>query len=52
LNMCEHCVKVNEVLTELTGAKVAGVIMRRVGARLHPPNTQSPLIVVAPLVEA
>ena len=37
--MCEHCEKVNEVLTELTGAKVAGVIMRRVGARLHPLNT-------------
>jgi len=34
--MCEHCEKVNEVLTELTGAKVAGVIMRRVEARLHP----------------
>ena len=34
--MCEHCEKVNDVLTELTGPKVAGVIMRRVGARLHP----------------
>ena len=48
--MCEHCVKVNEVLTELTGAKVASVIMRRVGARLHPLNALE--IVVAPLVEA
>jgi len=35
-NMCDHCDKMNEVLTELTGAKVAGVIMRRVEARLHP----------------
>ena len=34
--MCEHCEILAEVLTELAGAKVAGVIMRRVGARLHP----------------
>jgi hypothetical protein len=47
--MCEHCEKVNDVLTELTGEKVAGVIMRRVGARLHPLNTDrfSPTLVVA-----
>jgi hypothetical protein len=38
--MCEHCEKMNEVLTELTGAKVAAVIMRRVAARLHPPNSE------------
>lgn len=38
--MCEHCEKVNEVLTELAGAKVAGVIMRRVAARLHPTNCE------------
>ena len=46
--MCEHCEKVNEVLTELTGNKVAGVIMRRVGARLHPLDKEalSPSIVV------
>jgi len=46
--MCEHCEKVNEVLTELTGPKVAGVIMRRVGARLHPLNSQdiSPTVLV------
>jgi hypothetical protein len=48
LEMCEHCEKVNEVLTELTGSKVAGVIMRRVGARLHPLNVDeiSPSLVV------
>jgi len=34
--MCEDCEKVDEVLTELAGPKVAGVIMRRVVARLHP----------------
>lgn len=34
--MCEHCAKMNEVLTELMGPKVAGVIMRRVESRLHP----------------
>jgi hypothetical protein len=34
--MCEHCKTLNDVLTELTGAKVAGVIMRRAEARLHP----------------
>jgi hypothetical protein len=28
--------KVNEVLTELTGPKVAKVIMKRVQARIHP----------------
>jgi len=46
--MCEHCEKVNEVLTELTGNKVASVIMRRVGARLHPLHAEAPptLVVV------
>ena len=45
--MCEHCDKVNEVLTELTGAKVADVIMRRVGTRLHPLNSpESPTLLV------
>jgi len=48
MEMCEHCVKVNEVLTELTGSKVASVIMRRVDARLHPFNSDeiSPSFVV------
>jgi hypothetical protein len=40
LGMCEHCDKLNEVLTELTGAKVAAVIMRRVEARVHPLNAE------------
>jgi len=46
--MCEHCDKINEVLTELTGSKVAGVIMRRVDARVHPltPEKVSPLLIV------
>jgi hypothetical protein len=46
--MCEHCEKMSEVLTELTGAKVAGVIMRRVGARLHPldDNLASPKLLI------
>ena len=46
--MCEHCEKVNEVLTELTGYKVAGVIMRRVAAKLHPLSVDeiSPKLVV------
>jgi cytochrome c2 len=39
-NMCEHCDKLNEVLTELTGPKVAGVIMRRVETRLHPVSNE------------
>jgi hypothetical protein len=48
MNMCEHCEKLTEVLTELTGPKVAGVIMRRVEARLHPLDTQgmSPNLIV------
>ena len=48
MNMCEHCDKVNEVLMELTGPKVAGVIMRRVDARVHPLNLEkiSPLLIV------
>jgi hypothetical protein len=33
--MCEHCDILREVLTELTGAKVAAVIMTRTAARLH-----------------
>jgi hypothetical protein len=33
--MCEHCDALTEVLTELTGEKVAAVIMRRTVARLH-----------------
>jgi hypothetical protein len=33
--MCEHCEALTEVLTELTGEKVAAVIMRRTEARLH-----------------
>jgi hypothetical protein len=33
--MCEHCEALTEVLTELVGEKVAGVIMRRTAARLH-----------------
>jgi len=33
--MCEHCDVLTEVLTELTGEKVAGVIMRRTEAKLH-----------------
>ena len=33
--MCEHCEVLREVLTELTGEKVAGVIMRRAEVRLH-----------------
>jgi hypothetical protein len=46
--MCEHCEKLNEVLTELTGPKVAGVIMRRVEIRLHPLSTDgiSPTLLV------
>jgi hypothetical protein len=38
--MCEQCEKVDEVLTELTGVKVAGVIMRRVEPRVHPLNAE------------
>jgi hypothetical protein len=34
--MCEHCETLKQVLTELTGEKVAGVIMRRAAAKLHP----------------
>ena len=47
--MCEHCKKMNEVLTELTGPKVAAVIMRRVEARLHPLTSEeiSPMLVVS-----
>ena len=41
MNMCEHCEKLTEVLTELTGPKVAAVIMRRVEARLHPVNSEA-----------
>jgi len=33
--MCEHCDALTEVLTQLTGPKVAAVIMRRTHARLH-----------------
>jgi hypothetical protein len=33
--MCDHCEALNEVLTELTGAKVAAVIMRRTIAQVH-----------------
>ena len=33
--MCEHCDVLKQVLTELAGEKVAGVIMRRAEARLH-----------------
>jgi len=46
--MCEHCEILAEVLTELAGAKVAGVIMRRVTARLHPlaEDVPSPKILV------
>ena len=33
--MCEHCDTLTEVLTELTGEKVAAVIMRRATAKLH-----------------
>ena len=48
MNVCEHCEKLKEVLIELTGEKVAAVIMRRVGARLHPLNTDeaSPQLLV------
>jgi len=33
--MCEHCEVLKQVLTELAGEKVAGVIMRRAETRLH-----------------
>jgi len=33
--MCDHCEALNAVLTELTGAKVAAVIMRRTVAQVH-----------------
>jgi hypothetical protein len=33
--MCEHCDAMAEVLIQLTGAKVAAVIMKRTAARLH-----------------
>jgi|GEM_PF-2134879 hypothetical protein len=33
--MCEHCDALTEVLTELTGEKVAAVIMRRAETKLH-----------------
>jgi len=33
--MCDHCEALNNVLTELTGAKVAAVIMRRTIAQVH-----------------
>lgn len=35
MNVCEHCEVLREVLTELAGEKVAGVIMRRAESRLH-----------------
>jgi len=48
--MCEHCDVLNDVLTELTGAKVAAVIMRRTVAQLHgsvalAENRVSPILV-------
>jgi len=33
--MCEHCDALTQVLSELTGEKVAAVIMRRAQAKLH-----------------
>ncbi len=33
--MCEHCDAMRQVLTELTGQKVAAVIMRRAEAKIH-----------------
>lgn len=33
--MCEHCDVLSEVLTQLTGEKVAAVIMRRVVPQVH-----------------
>jgi hypothetical protein len=41
--MCEHCETLRAVLTELTGEKVAGVIMRRTEARLHPLSGETAL---------
>ncbi|HXZ90989.1 MAG TPA: hypothetical protein VEG61_07995 [Candidatus Dormibacteraeota bacterium] len=38
--MCEHCDALTEVLTQLTGPKVAAVIMRRTHARLHEPGSE------------
>jgi len=38
--MCEHCDALTEVLTQLTGPKVAAVIMRRTHARLHGCDTE------------
>lgn len=33
--VCEHCDALDEVLIELTGPKVAAVILKRVRERLH-----------------
>ncbi len=33
--LCDHCDVLDEVLIDLTGAKVAAVIMRRVREKLH-----------------
>lgn len=36
--MCEHCDALDKVLIDLTGPKVAAVIMKRVRERLHGEN--------------
>jgi hypothetical protein len=48
-NMCDHCDVLTEVLTQLTGEKVAEVIMRRVACRLHGPEAGLNHLLVATL---
>ena len=45
--MCEHCDALTEVLTQLTGQKVAAVIMTRAAARLHGSSVEVPLMISA-----
>ena len=45
--MCEHCLVMDNVLTDLIGAKVSKVIMSRLIRELHGPKT-STMRVLAP----
>jgi hypothetical protein len=38
--MCEHCDAMTEVLNQLTGQKVAAVIMKRTAAKVHGLDTE------------
>ena len=37
--VCEHCLVMGKVLTDLLGTKVSGVIMNRVTREVHSPKT-------------